>query len=430
MPGRLARVATIRRPVAVLGLGPAGRAAASRLAAAGVDVVAVDPHPRRRWTPTYAAWSDELPGWLGEHVVATRTAEMRAWAGGEHRLARTYVVLDTPALQDSLDLDRVDVRTGSVVAADAHRVTLADGSLLEADLVLDARGSRPDPARAAQTAYGLVLETARAAPAGGPWFMDWRDDHGAAPGAPPSFLYAVPLDARTTLLEETCLVGRPALGLDELRRRLERRLAARGVELRGDERVERVRFSVEADPDLPAPGRRPPADRPVALGARAGLMHPATGYSVAVALRLAEDLAHAVAAGRDVWPVLWPPRARRVQRLRAMGLTTLLRLPPSGVEQFFAAFFALPPARQRAYLSERTDPAGTLVAMARMARTLPAPLTAVAVGSALPRWPRPAGAEPDRAEGARRGAGPERTRGGRHRRGTRHRTRDRGDLRP
>jgi lycopene beta-cyclase len=119
-------------------------------------------------------------------------------------------------------------------------------------------------------------------------------------------------------------------------------------------------------------------------------MHPATGYSVAVSLRLADEVARVVAAGggvQDVWGVVWPGPARHVQRLRSMGLTTLLRLPPAGVEQFFAAFFRLTPARQRAYLSERTDPAGTLAAMARMAQTLPPGLTAVAVGSALPRWP-------------------------------------------
>ncbi|GAA3550817.1 hypothetical protein GCM10022197_02100 [Microlunatus spumicola] len=387
------------RHVAVLGLGPAGRAVASRLAAAGVTVTAVDPHPERRWTPTYAAWEDELPGWLPRAVVATRTPHARAWAGREHRLDRTYVVLDTPGLQDALHLTGVDVVAGSVTAADAHRVTLADGTAITADLVLDARGTRLGADRAAQTAYGLVLPHERAAPAGGPWFMDWRRDHGAGPGAVPSFLYAVPLDAGHTLLEETCLVGRPALGLDELRRRLEHRLAARGVVLHGDERVERVRFSVEADPQTPRASRRAPVGRPVALGARAGVMHPATGYSVAVSLRLADEVARAVAAGgdaQDVWDVLWPASARRVQQLREMGLTTLLRLPADGVERFFAAFFALPAALQRAYLSDRSDPAGTLRAMARMARTLPAGLTAVAVGSALPRWPRRGG----RTEGA------------------------------
>ena len=160
--------------------------------------------------------------------------------------------------------------------------------------------------------------------------------------------------------------------------------------LHGDEPVERVRFSVEAEPRAAQPSRRPPVDGPVPLGARAGVMHPATGYSVAVSLRLAEAVAQAVAAGgdaTDVWRALWPAPARRGQQLREMGLTTLLRLPPAGVEQFFAAFFALPPARQRAYLSERDDPTGTMAAMARMARTLPAGLTAVAVGSVLPRWP-------------------------------------------
>ncbi len=368
----------------MLGLGPAGRSVAHRLAAAGVDVVAVDANPYRRWTPTYAAWDDELPAWLAPSVVATRTPHPRAWAGGEHRLERTYDVLDTRGLQESLDLRGVDVRDATVLDTDAHRVRTSDGTVLEADLVLDARGSRASTDRAAQTAYGVVLPHERAAAAGGPWFMDWRDDHGAGPDAPPSFLYAVPLDAATTLLEETCLVGRPALGLGELQRRLEHRLAGRGVVLDGTERVERVRFSVEPEPGASRAARQAPADRPVALGARAGLMHPATGYSVALALRLAEDVAQAVAGGRDVWSVVWPARARRVQQLRDMGLTTLLRLPHGGVEQFFAAFFALPPERQRAYLSDRTDPSGTMAAMARMAWTLPPHLTVVAVGSAFP----------------------------------------------
>ncbi|MBA8794519.1 lycopene beta-cyclase [Friedmanniella endophytica] len=373
--------------VVVLGLGPAGRSVAHRLATVGVPVVAVDPNPDRRWTPTYAAWEDELPDWLPPQVVATRTPRPHAWAGREHVLDRAYVVLDTVGLQKTLDVRAVDVVTATALRADAHTVELNTGETLTADLVLDARGSRPSTERAAQTAYGLVLPDERAAAASGPWFMDWRADHGAGDGAPPSFLYAVPLGEGRTLLEETCLVGRPALGLGELQRRLERRLAARGVSLDGTERVERVRFSVEPDPEAARPAREAPTDRPVPLGARAGLMHPATGYSVALGLRLADELAGAVAAGRDVWSVLWPARARQVQRLREIGLTTLLRLPHAGVEQFFAAFFALPLDRQRAYLSERTDPAGTLAAMARMARTLPPGLTAVAVGSALPRLP-------------------------------------------
>ncbi|MGI8458961.1 MAG: lycopene cyclase family protein [Propionibacteriaceae bacterium] len=378
---------TTRAQVAVLGLGPAGRATAHRLAVAGVDVVAVDLAPDRRWTPTYAAWADELPGWLPADVRRTQTPRPRAWAITERVVPRTYVVLDTSGLQDTLALDRVRVIPGSVTAAEEQLVTLTDGSRLRADVVLDARGTRPHPSRAQQTAVGVVVTTRQAGPIGGTWFMDWRQDNGTRLGDVPSFLYAVPLDDEHVLLEETCLVGRPALGLDELLRRLRVRLAARGVPLTGDERVERVRFCVESgerhDHGRDDHGRAGRRRGPVRIGARGGLMHPATGYSVAVSLSIADRLVDAVVAGRSVSRALWPVRARETDRLRAMGLTTLLRLPPEGVEQFFAAFFALPVSLQRAYLSDRDRPLATLAAMASMVQTLPAGLTGVAIGSAF-----------------------------------------------
>lgn len=121
-------------------------------------------------------------------------------------------------------------------------------------------------------------------------------------------------------------------------------------------------------------------------------MHPASGYSVALSLSLADVIACSVRGGTDVEHALWPGGARRTQQLRAVGLTTLLRLPPSGVEEFFAAFFALPVALQRAYLSERERPLATTAAMASMAARLRPSLTRVAVGSALRRDRRePAG---------------------------------------
>ncbi len=363
--------------VAVLGLGPAGRATAHRMAGAGVEVVAVDTAPARRWTPTYAAWADDVPGWLPVSVRRTETVGAHAWARGPHRLPRAYVVLDTPGLQDALTLDGVTVLDGAVVDADDHLVTLDDGRRLWADLVLDARGTRPQPTVAQQTAVGVVVSTRQAAPLGGTWFMDWRRDNGAGPDDLPSFLYAVPLDDEHVLLEETCLVGRPALGLDVLRRRLDHRLAARGVVLTGAEPVERVRFSVEPAPDAQA------GAGPLRIGARGGLMHPATGYSVAVSLAAADLLVAAVLDGRSAQRALWSAPARETQRLRAIGLTTLLRLPPSGVEEFFATFFALPAALQRAYLSERDRPLRTMAAMASMAVGLRPGLTRIAVGSAI-----------------------------------------------
>jgi lycopene beta-cyclase len=60
---------------------------------------------------------------------------------------------------------------------------------------------------------------------------------------------------------------------------------------------------------------------------------------------------------------VWPARARAVHRLRRAGLRTLLALGDGQAGEFFDLFFALPPQRQRAYLSGRADLAGTAAAM-------------------------------------------------------------------
>ena len=370
--------------VAVVGLGPAGRALTHRLVGAGVDVVSIDEHPERRWRPTYAAWADEIPAWVPVSAIST-TSAARAWATTEHELSRPYVVLDTAGLQRALDCSGAELVGGRVDRADHHTVTLTDGRTVRAEVVIDARGSRPHPDRAQQTAFGLVLPRARAAMLEQTWFMDWRRDNGTQPGDPPSFLYVVHLDEEHVLVEETCLVGRPALGAAELRRRLLVRLAARGVVLTGDEREERVRFSVEPEPD---PGRSRGAV-PLRIGARGGLMHPATGYSVALSLAVAQSLTDAIAGGVRTQPeltaLLWPPAERRVRGLRDVGLRTLLRLPPAGVPEFFEAFFRLHPSLQRTYLSQRDRPAVTLVAMAAMAVGMRPALSRIAVGTALTR---------------------------------------------
>ena len=249
------------------------------------------------------------------------------------------------------------------------RVLLGGAGRLRGRVVVDARGVGAPVSLAQQTAYGVVLD---ADAIEGTWFMDWRADNGAAPGALPSFLYVVPV-RDGVLVEETCLVGRPALALDELRTRLHRRLAARGVAVPADTRVERVRFAVEAVCGNGA----------FAFGARGGLGHPCTGYSVAASLAAADAVADAIARGVDPATVLHTPRTRAVDLLRRAGLRTLLAMPSADVATFFAAFFALPVPAQRAFLSRRDDPRAVAAAMARVFVAVPSQLRRRLVTSAL-----------------------------------------------
>jgi lycopene beta-cyclase len=345
--------------VVVVGLGPAGRALAHRCLARGLSVTAIDPHPDRPWLPTYATWVDELPPWLPLETIAHVVRAPAVWTRHRQTLHRSYCFLDNVALHEALSIDDAHLVRTPATQVQPHRrsVTLADGRQIFARTVIDARGAVGTRGRAQQSAYGLIVDTDTAAPAmegADAWFMDWRLDNGAHPDEPPSFLYAMPLGVDQVLLEETCLVGRPPVDLKELRQRLSTRLIRRGVVRTGEEKVECVRFPVESSR---AHG---------AFGARGGLMHPATGYSVAACLAAADPVAKALARHGSVRRAVWPLRARVVDRFRRVGLNALLGMDSSQTAQFFGTFFELPMALQRAYLSGRTDVAGTLAAMRRL----------------------------------------------------------------
>ena len=141
-------------------------------------------------------------------------------------------------------------------------------------------------------------------------FMDWRDDHTvgfpemrAANQRIPTFLYAMPFSPTEVFLEETSLVARPAVGFDELRERLERRLEHLEIKVEKIHEVERCLIPMGgALPRLP--------QRTVGIGGAAGMVHPSTGYMVARALGAAPGLGDAIVdALADEFKVL--PRKRK-----------------------------------------------------------------------------------------------------------------------
>lgn len=339
--------------VAVVGLGPAGRALASRCAAAELTVLAIDPSPDTPWPQTLSLWVDQIPPWLREDVcgidvLASTTPGATLYSPDRAYLARPYAVLDNTVLREALPLGSgVTVEHGVVLDDDLPALTS------RAHRVVDCRGAGgPGNRGPLQTAYGVVLSSADAAPALGgepALFMDWRTDYGHDhkndddDEVGPSFLYAIPLDADRVLLEETCLAGLPAPSPEQLARRLNSRLLQRGVApsvLEAPLAVERVRIPLRPRP------RTSVDPRVEGFGTAGGHGHAATGYSVAAMLTAVPAAVHSLVRG---YP-LPAPRSPLSDTLHAVGLRALLRADDTTLRQLFRAFGTLDRRRQQWFL--------------------------------------------------------------------------------
>lgn len=353
--------------VAVVGLGPAGRALASRCAAAGLSVLALDPNPEARWHQTLSLWADQLPPWLradtcGVDVLAHSVHGPALYSPDRAELPRDYAVIDTDRLQATLPLgDGVTVERTMLDDAGVRALTE------RAHRVVDCRGAGGQRRRGPlQTGYGIVLDAAAAAPALGgesALFMDWRtdyDDDKAGPG----FLYAIPLSPDRVLLEETCLAGMPAPTPADLADRLRSRLLRRGVApdaLDEPLAVERVRI-----PLMPRPSSQP-NPRIEAFGTAGGHGHAATGYSVAAALEAVPAAVVALGSGRP----LPGPRAPLTTSLHGVGLRALLRADHSTTRELFAAFGRMESRQQRWFLDSASPSYQVGAAMWTMWASMP-----------------------------------------------------------
>ncbi|MEB8325051.1 lycopene cyclase family protein [Dietzia kunjamensis] len=394
--------------VAVVGLGPAGRALASRCAASGLTVLALDPRPDAPWRQTLSVWADQIPPWLrpgacGVDVFAHTVPVAALYAPDRAVLHREYAVLDNEALRRALPLgpgvtvERAEVDDTGVRAltARAHRV-------------VDCRGAGGRLNRGPlQTAYGIVVDAADAAPAlcgENALFMDWRtdyvrgrndddddndddnnddnsDDDSDDDEVGPSFLYAIPVGPDRVLLEETCLAGLPAPDPAVLACRLRSRLAGRGVSpaaIASPLSVERVRI-----PLLPRAGLTEDP-RVEAFGTAGGHGHAATGYSVAAMLAAVPAAVYAIEAG---YP-LPAPRSPLSTALHGVGLRVLLRADERTLRALFNAFGRLDGRRQRWFLDAASPSYQVAAAMWGMWVSMPVRDKAGMVAAVLRRSAR------------------------------------------
>ena len=382
--------------VIVVGAGPAGLAAATSCAEAGLATVLVAPDPDAPWPQTYGCWVDELRSLaLGDlaSMASVSWPAVRVVGHRVHHLPRSYALLDNARLQRHL-AERLTDAGGRMVAAVAmggqhftwgSRLGLQDGSALDARVLIDASGAASrlvkggGPPAAFQSAFGMVARFDEPPiPPGTCTLMDWSPSPAADDEAlDPTFLYAMDLGGDRFLVEETSLARRRPLDTTELSTRLQARLAAAGaspVEVLAEEMVL-----------IPMGGSVPPPQPVIATGAAAGLIHPATGYSVVAGLRAAPVLARtfraAVDGGLDPaglsragWAAVWPADRRRARRLERYGLDRVMALSGDGVRSFFDAFFSQPADRWASYLSGAASSAQVARTMAGVFRSSPWPV--------------------------------------------------------
>ncbi len=355
--------------VLVVGGGPTALA----LARACVDVrlsVAVLAGPDAPWAPNFGVWVDDAAETGLADYLAAQWSDARIVLSDDESLpsGRRYARIARRRLRaawlDALTAAGVEVcftRAATVHHADAHTdVVDATGRRFAARVVVDASGHEPAltrrrPASSFQAAFGQLVEVADH-----PWrdgeavLMDWRPAGPDVEG-PPSFLYVMPHGPRRVFVEETSLIGAPAVSFGVLRERLRIRLARMGVTV---DHVEATELClIPMDGGLPA--QHP---RMLAFGAAAGFVHPATGYQLIRSLRAAPRLAAALSgrlsvgasvkdAVRAGWRSIWSPAQLAERELYLYGSAVLAELDLNDTVSFFRAFHQIPSHLRRAFLA-------------------------------------------------------------------------------
>ncbi len=178
------------------------------------------------------------------------------------------------------------IRRAKVVALGADHVVLEGGARIEARAVVDGRGPVESPHLDLGYQKFLGQELRLAAPHGlkRPIIMDATvpqiDGY--------RFVYVLPLDAQTLLIEDTYYSDGAALPAGEIRARIAAYAAAngwRGEVVREEEGVLPIALGGDIEAFLDE------GEEGVArVGLRAGLFHPTTGYSLPDAMRLADHV--------------------------------------------------------------------------------------------------------------------------------------------
>jgi lycopene beta-cyclase len=229
---------------------------------------------------------------------------------------------------------------GTVASSvEPNGVTLRDGRVLRADIVIDARGpgcARPGERAGYQKFLGRELRTQGPHGLARPLLMDATvQQHDGF-----RFFYVLPLAPDRLLVEDTAFSRSPSLDLESTRSAIDR-YASRWGQV-----VECVREETGVLPMPWANGTDIDRASPLRAGYAGGFFHPATGYSLPVALRLAMHVA--THTSEDMFGAEFTELAQRHkgQARYARELNRLLFhcFAPEEMWNVFARFYTLPEA--------------------------------------------------------------------------------------
>jgi len=307
--------------------------------------------------------------WLDPYVSARWQQHDVAFPSFARTLPGTYLAIRSEDFAKRVTErlgERLKLRT-RVKTVRANSVVLDDGTELQARAVIDGRGGMMGDELACGYQKFLGQELRLTAPHGlaRPMLMD-----ASVPQLDGfRFVYVLPWDERTVLVEDTRYSDTPDIDAPAFRDEIARYVQARGWQV---EAV--VREELAALP-IPLSGELPVQHRPV-IGVQGGFFHATTGYSVPFAVELAEVLARLPSLDAAVITRVLGERARH--HWQAMGFFRVLNrmlfrgAEPAGRVTVFESFYRHSPELIARFYAGRLTWADKLQALRRGAPTVPA----------------------------------------------------------
>ena len=222
---------------------------------------------------------------------------VHSWAAHELRFPRRRRVMDagyntvsSERLHEVVSrmLGRRCMLDATVTDVTATRVTLEDGTKIEADAVIDGRGHSKDHHLdvAFQKFVGVFLRLERHHDLSGPILMDATVEQ--LDGY--RFVYTLPFSSHDLLVEDTYYSNAPDLDNAELQERILAYVARQGWAVAEQTGMEAGVLPIVLGGDIYSSWQQGPAGV-ARSGMRAVLFHQTTGYSLPEGVRLADEIA-------------------------------------------------------------------------------------------------------------------------------------------